>query len=218
MNNYSTPASNTNKNEENFYQRNFIYTITQQIFDDTTLTANDLKIIMVVRSFTDTTGQAFMSNNWLADRLKIDRRSVITCLNRLVEKGYLIKETIKGTRYLKISVPSIANHDDSEEENLSTDNTNKVKEVVITRSPPRDLAITPPSDLAITLLDQTSITSKIIKRDFSKKVVDKTFRAPSERQKKEEFERCRKIGISAAAKAKEILGINNYNRVTSVEA
>ena len=48
--------------------------------------------------------------------------------------------------------------------------------------------------------------------------MDKTFRAPSERQKKEEFERCRKIGISAAAKAKEILGINNYNRVTSVEA
>lgn len=216
MNNYSTPTSNTNKNEENFYKQNFTYHVSAEIFDDTILTINDLKIVMIVRSFTDTRRPSFMSNNWIAKRLKIDRRTVITCLNRLVEKGYLIREEIKGKRYLKINVPSIV--EDFEEENLSTDNTNKVKEVVITRSPPRDLAITPPSDLAITLLDQTSITSKIIKRDFSKKVVDKTFRAPSERQKKEEFERCRKIGISAAAKAKEILGINNYNRVTSVEA
>jgi biotin operon repressor len=216
VNNYSTPTSNTNKNEENFYKQNFTYHVSAEIFDDTILTINDLKIVMIVRSFTDTRRPSFMSNNWIAKRLKIDRRTVITCLNRLVEKGYLIREEIKGKRYLKINVPSIV--EDFEEENLSTDNTNKVKEVVITRSPPRDLAITPPSDLAITLLDQTSITSKIIKRDFSKKVVDKTFRAPSERQKKEEFERCRKIGISAAAKAKEILGINNYNRVTSVEA
>jgi hypothetical protein len=216
MSNYTTPASNTNKNEENFYKQNFTYHVSAEIFDDTTLTINDLKIVMIVRSFTDTRRPSFMSNNWIAKRLKIERRTVITCLNRLVEKGYLIREEIKGKRYLKINVPSIV--EDFEEENLSTDNTNKVKQVVITRSPPSDLAITPPSDLAITLLDQTSITSKIIKRDFSKKVVDKTFRAPSERQKKEEFERCRKIGISAAAKAKEILGINNYNRVTAVEA
>lgn len=203
MSNYNTSKTNSNQNEENFYKRNFTYNVPAQIFDDTTLTINDLKIFMIVRSFTDTTGQAFMSNSWLAERLRIDRRSVITCLNRLVEKGYMIREEIKGRRYLKVNIPSIL--EDIEAEKLSTDN----PEVVITRSPPSDLAITAPSDLAITLLDQTSITSNILKRDFSKKSVGKFFRAPSEKERKEEFESSKEIGIKKIAELKSILGHNS---------
>lgn len=210
MSNYNTSKTNSNQKEENFYKRNFVYNIPLQIFDDTTLTINDFKIIMIVRSFIDTTGQAFMSNNWISDRLNIERRTVITCLNRLVEKGYLVREEINGKRYLKVKIPAIL--EEIEDEKLSTDNTNKVNKLVITRSPPSDLAITPPSDLAITLLDQTSTTSNILKRDFSKKSGDNFFRAPSERQQKEEFESCKKIGMEAMSKARSILGVNNQNQ------
>lgn len=171
-----TNNSNTTKhNSEDFYKRNFTYSVQRTIFKDKTLTINDLKIYMIVRSFIDTTGDAYPSNNWIANELEIDRRTVITCINRLIEKGYLIKYDIKGKRHLSVKVPSIPQEiiAPDEEEKLSTASDLNVTQLVITRSPPSDHTITPPSDLAITQLDQNIINSKNIKKgDFSKKSVD----------------------------------------------
>ena len=167
--------SASNVNPENFYSRNFTYHVPAQVFKDNTLTINDLKTYMIVRSFTDTTGNVYPSNNWIAKELHIDRRTVITCINRLIEKGYLIKYDIKGKRHLSIKVPSIPQEIiiSTDDEKLSTGSDQNVTQLVITRSPPSDHTITPPSDLAITQLDQNIINSKNIKKgDFSKKAVD----------------------------------------------
>lgn len=128
----------------NTCNRDFIYTVPEKIFNDTTLSINDLKIYMIIRSFMDTTGHAYPSNNWIAKRLGIDRRSVITCINNLLLKNYIVRKQVNERRYLSINTISMP------------------EEVVISRSLGGDLEITGGGDLEITQLDQNTITSKII--------------------------------------------------------
>ena len=83
-----------------FNVRQFIYTAPENILFDERLTLNELKIYMIVRSFMDTTGVAYPSNKWIADKLKIETRSVIRCLKNLVLYKYIEKKIKKGQRFL----------------------------------------------------------------------------------------------------------------------
>jgi len=49
--------------------RDFVYNIPEKVLFDNSLTINDLKVYAIVRSFMDTTGTAFPSNNWIANKL-----------------------------------------------------------------------------------------------------------------------------------------------------
>lgn len=124
--------------------RDFIYTLPEKIFNDTTLSINDLKIYMIVRSFMDTTGEAYPSNNWIAKRLQIHRTTVIACLNKLCKKKYLVRHETNGRRYLDIFRSPLP------------------EEVVVPTLPPSSAHTTPPSSAHTTQLDQSNIISKKI--------------------------------------------------------
>lgn len=92
--------SNNNVNPESIAQ--LIYITPHDVASDLTLSAHDLRIYMIISSFTYTRGNAYVSNDYLAKRLNIDRSTVIRSINRLCKKQYIIREEIKGQRYLKI--------------------------------------------------------------------------------------------------------------------
>ena len=79
---------------DNFSTRQFIYTVPEHVFNDLELSPIDLKIYMIIRSFIDSTGIAYPSNNWLAERLSIHRVTVIHSLNKLVDKNYIERKEI----------------------------------------------------------------------------------------------------------------------------
>jgi biotin operon repressor len=211
VNDYSTSnKKNTSKNKEKSYNRDFIYTIPSKILHDESLTFNDVKVYMMVRSFMDTTGDAYPSNNWIANEFNMDRRTVIRSINHLIEKGYVIKEEINGVRHLRINItplPQKVIELDEPEDNDDQNGNKSYPHPVSPVSPPRVTAVTPPSVTAVTQLDQTLITSKIIKNDFSIKSVDNFFKAPTEQQQKEELEEGRRIWMNGMKKLREILGV-----------
>lgn len=128
--------------DNNFQQRQFIYTAPENIFNDPDLSLTDLKIYMIIRSFIDSTGSAYPSNNWLASRLSVHRVTIITSLNKLIDKQYLVRKEIKGRRYLSINVAQLD------------------EELVVPTLSPSSLDTTPPSSVDTTQLYQTIITSK----------------------------------------------------------
>lgn len=127
------------------YNRDFIYTIPSKVFNDASLTLIDFKIYMIIRSFMDTTGEAWPSNNWLAEKCQIERRSAIRSLDRLVNKGYIKKITKNDKRYLVINY------------------SNCPEELVTVESPPSDISVTPPSDPNVTLYSSNTSNTKSIK-------------------------------------------------------
>lgn len=87
------------------YNRDFVYHIPGRVLFDKTLKPIDLKVYAIVRSFMDTTGEAYPSNGWFANKLDIDPTTASRSLTRL-EKGCHIKRTeIDGRRYLLIGKP-----------------------------------------------------------------------------------------------------------------
>jgi hypothetical protein len=132
------------------FNRDFIYTIPSKVLFDENITDLDRKIYMIIRSFMDTTGQCYTSNNWLAEKLKVERRSIITSVNRLVKEQYINKISNGSKRYLVINYTPCS------------------EELVIPGSPPSDPTITPPSDPTITLYSSNNINSK----DIIKPLVD----------------------------------------------
>jgi hypothetical protein len=90
--------------------RQFIYTCPDKVFLDHTLSVNELRIYMIVRSFLDSTGEAFPSNEWLALNLDISERTASRCIGKLVTKGHLFVVTVtknkKDTRYLHVINPN----------------------------------------------------------------------------------------------------------------
>lgn len=141
-----------NDSYNNTLSRQFIYTCPEKVFNDSTLSINELKIYMIIRSFMDTTGDAYPSNNWIADKLQISRRKAIDNINRLVEKGYLERININGRRHLRIAIKPILEQ---------TDDSLPVTQT----SPPSDANVTPPSDANVTQLDQSNIITKINKKE-----------------------------------------------------
>lgn len=127
------------------YARDFIYTCPSKVFDDPTLTLNELKIYMMIRSFMDTTGSAYPSNAWLAARLTINKRNTINNINKLVNKGYLERIEENGQRYLTIPRVKIP------------------LEGVSQKTSPHVVEDTPPHVVEDTQLYQSNIITKDIK-------------------------------------------------------
>ncbi len=134
-----------NKSATTNLNRDFIYTIPEKVLFDENITDLDRKIYMIIRSFMDTTGSCYASNNWIATKLKIERRSIIRSLERLETNGYITRFTENSSRYLKINY------------------TNCIEEMVTLESPPSDSRVTPPSDPRVTQLHSKIIRSKKIK-------------------------------------------------------
>lgn len=137
-------------NDTKNYNRDFIYSIPESVLHHQTLTYLDKHIYMLIRSFMDTTGNAYPSNGWIAKRCGVERRSVITSLNRLIKEGFVIKKEINNRRYLFIKQSGCP------------------VDLVISGSPPHDPEITPPSDPTITQLDQNNIRSKSINNNITR--------------------------------------------------
>lgn len=131
-----------NNMDNNPNLRDFIYTVPERIFLDNSLSLNELKIYMIIRSFMDTTGKAYPSNKWVADKLGINSRNTIHNINKLLEKGYIERIEHNGRRFLRIKL-SIG-----------------VEEVVSPASPPHVASDTPPHVASDTLLYQTNIITK----------------------------------------------------------
>jgi DNA-binding Lrp family transcriptional regulator len=128
------------------FNREFIYTSPDSVLFHPEMRFLEFKIYSIIRSFMDTTGSAYPSNNWLANKCGVDRSSVIRALNRLVKLGFIKKITKNNHRYLVVNYTYCPEH------------------LVTQTPPPSDLNATPPSDLNATQLDQTIITSKDIIR------------------------------------------------------
>jgi hypothetical protein len=89
------------------YYREFVHNTPDRIAMDLGISINDLRIYMIIRSFMDTTGDAYASNEWIAKKLNITERSVSRCITRLCKKNYISREDINGHRHLKIVINSM---------------------------------------------------------------------------------------------------------------
>lgn len=90
------------------FKRDFIYTIPESILFDGSLNFTDTKIYMIVRSFMDTTGDAYPTNGWIATKIEIDPLTVSRSISKLVKKKYLERiEDDKGHRHLRVLIKSV---------------------------------------------------------------------------------------------------------------
>lgn len=138
--------------------RDFIYTIPSKIMHDNDLSLNDIKIYMIVRSFMDTAGSCYASNNWIASNLRIHRTTVIECIKNLIQKTYLVRTEVNGQRYLSVNYTPCP------------------MEVVVSTLPPSSLQTTPPSSVETTQYNSNIINTKNIKSivDSDESPIEKT--------------------------------------------
>lgn len=154
-------------------QRAFIYTCPDRVFDDKSLSLNELRIYMMVRSFLDSTGTAYPSNQWIAERLNIEPRSARRCVTNLVEKGHLFRVFIDSRRYLTIINPAFSAQvfEDNEGENdpiLPQNNRGKMPLGEDTVCPGGGDTVCPGGeDTECPPITSKVIISKMIKRDKS---------------------------------------------------
>ena len=114
------------------HNRDFIYTIPSRILFDKTITDLDRKVYMIIRSFMDTTGQCYPSNNWFAEALGCDKRSIPRSVDRLIEQDYIKRIDQDGRRYLLIQQKPCPE---------------KLIDPMTLGSPPHDPNVTPPMTL-----------------------------------------------------------------------
>ena len=151
-NNIKTKGNNTmskaSTQEISTYQ--FIYNTPDRIAFDLTLSVHDLRVYMIVRSFIDTTGDVYASNDYIAKRLNVDRSTVIRSINRLCKKKYIFREDINGHRHLGIVTNSVRN-----------EVMEKREEGVAHVPPPRRTAATPPSHTCHPIRSKIITSNKI---------------------------------------------------------
>jgi predicted transcriptional regulator len=140
--------SKVSKQEISTYQ--FIYNIPDRIAFDLTLSVHDLRVYMIVRSFIDTTGDVYASNDYIAKRLNVDRSTVIRSINRLCKKKYIFREDINGNRHLGIVTNSVRN-----------EVMEKREDGVAHVPPPRRTAATPPSHTCHPIRSKIITSNKI---------------------------------------------------------
>lgn len=129
--------------------RDFIYTIPQRVLLDLSLHLTDLRVYALVRSFIDTTKDAYPSNGWLAKKLGVEKRTIQASIEKHIKKGHITRTFDEnGRRHLNIGRPVPEDVVGYPEDDLQI-------------TPPRSTDH-PPHDLQITQLDQRSITSKNI--------------------------------------------------------
>lgn len=101
----TTPNDQVNTPTINKDNRDFIYTIPSKVLLDSSLTLIDLKIYMLIRSFMDTTGEAYPSNRWIAEKLSVHQISVSKSIAKMVSKKYITRIEMQGQRYLMTGKP-----------------------------------------------------------------------------------------------------------------
>ena len=88
------------------FNRDFIYTVPHTVLMDPNMSLLDLKVYMIIRSFMDTTGDAYPTNGWIATRLRVHPVSVSRSISYLVRKGYILRfEDDDGYRHLTVGRP-----------------------------------------------------------------------------------------------------------------
>ncbi len=147
-----------NSADNNLHQRDFIYTCPSKVFNDHSLTLNELKIYMLIRSFMDTTGIAYPSNEWISDHLGINERNTCKNISKLVNKGYIERIIKNGQRFLRIKVAELPEKGVFQKTSPPSQKT----------SPPVAKDVPPPV-AKDTQLYQNNITSKIINTPISPK-------------------------------------------------
>lgn len=95
------------------YNREFIYTVPESIFLDATLTLTDMKVYMFIRSFMDSHRECFASNRWFSEKLEVTRRTIISSLIKLENKGYIVRSEINNTRILTTKRNALKMTDDN---------------------------------------------------------------------------------------------------------
>ena len=80
----------------------FIYNLPEKVLFHPKITLLQLQIYAIVRSFMDTTGIAYCSNNWIAKKCGVQRNAVIVGINKLISYGFLRKKTVDQQRYLEV--------------------------------------------------------------------------------------------------------------------
>src|SRR5690554_7948655 len=83
--------------------RDFIYNTPEKILFHPDITLAQLRIYAIIRSFMDTTGIAYCSNNWLAQKVGVKRNAIIVGINALVAMGFITKKQKDGFRFLSIN-------------------------------------------------------------------------------------------------------------------
>jgi DNA-binding MarR family transcriptional regulator len=84
--------------------RDYVYNIPEYILFNPAITLLQIKIYSLIRSFNERQQIAFCSNNWIANRLQVDRSSVIRAINKLCDFGFIERIEIDGRRYLQIKL------------------------------------------------------------------------------------------------------------------
>lgn len=79
--------------------RDFVYNVPGKVLFDADLTLIDFKVYAVIRSFMDTTGAAYPSNGWLADKLGISYKSASRSLNKLAKRNHIAIIERDGRRF-----------------------------------------------------------------------------------------------------------------------
>lgn len=97
----------TNSNVNPKAPPQFIYITPEDVATDNSLSGHDLRIYMIVNSFTYTRGHTYMSNDCLSKKLGVTSRSVIRSINKLCSKKYIIREEINGHRYLRVPIGGV---------------------------------------------------------------------------------------------------------------
>lgn len=87
--------------------RQFIYTIPENILDDSSLSLADIKVYLRIRSFMDSGRNCYAHNQWFAEKCHIDPRSVTRSIATLVNKNYIVSENIKGQRNLSVRIQKL---------------------------------------------------------------------------------------------------------------
>lgn len=90
------------------FAREFIYTIPESVLFDPDMHLVDLKIYMIVRSFMDTTKDAYPTNGWISEKLNIHKITASKSISKMVGKKYLERFTdSQGYRHLRIVMHSL---------------------------------------------------------------------------------------------------------------
>lgn len=153
-----------NDTNVNSYNRDFIYIIPQTIFLDLTLHLVDIRVYGLVRSFMDTTKDAYFSNSWAAKKLNVDPLTISRSISKLIKKGYLHRIEVDNQRHLLVGKPI----KEDLVSGLGVD-----PQIKGGRSVDQ-----PPLDLQINQLDQRSMSSNPIREHIGEKEISVSEKLP----------------------------------------
>jgi len=82
--------------------KQLLYTCPTLVFDDESLTIDELKIYMVLHFIMDASCTVYASSQWIANRLNLNQRHVISCVYSLIDKGCITWASTYDRKILRI--------------------------------------------------------------------------------------------------------------------